>query len=58
MLSYPISALLNLKKYQPDCTQHHATTSTYFEHITGKYEKLTDNPPLRIHINKIEAELF
>ena len=58
MLSYQISALLNLKKYYPYCTQHQATTSTYFDYIIEKYETLTDNPLVRIHVNKIEAELF
>ena len=40
MLSYPISALLNLKKYLSYCARHHA--STYFEYIIEKYETVTD----------------
>ena len=54
MLPYQI---LNLVKYLPHCTRHHAITSTYFEYIVEKHKTVTDNPPIRIHLKKIKTEL-
>ena len=44
----------NEKFELPDGVYSASIIQDYFEYITKKHETLTDNPPLRIHVNKIE----
>ena len=52
---FKISAPRWHEKFQlPDGSYSVSDTQDYFEYIIKKHETVTDNPPWRIYINKIE----
>ena len=51
---FKIASALNEKFELPDWSYSVSDMQDYFEYIIKKYQKVTDNPPIRIHVNKIE----
>ena len=51
---FKIASAWNEKFELPDWSYSVSDMQDYFEYIIKKYQKVTDNPPIRIHVNKIE----
>ena len=48
---------LNNKFELPDESYSLSNIQYYFEYIMKKHEAVTDNPPIRIYVNKIESRV-
>ena len=51
---FKIASAWNEKFELPDWSYSVSDMQDYFEYIIKKYQKVTDNPPIRIYVNKIE----
>ena len=51
---FKIASALNEKFELPDWSYSISDMQDYFEYIIKKYQKVTNNPPIRIYVNKIE----
>ena len=51
---FKIASALNEKFELPDWSYSVSDMQDYFEYIIKKYQKVTNNPPIRIYVNKIE----
>ena len=47
----------NEKFELPDGSYSVSDVPDYFEYIIKKHETVTDNPPIRIYVNKIENKI-
>ena len=53
-----ISAPASNNKFElPDESYSLSNIQYYFEYIMKKHEAVTDNPPIRIYVNKIESRV-
>ena len=54
-----LSALTWREKFElPDGSYFVSDIQDYFEYIIKKHETVTDNPPIRIYVNKIENRII
>ena len=54
-----ISAPTRNEKFKlPDGSYHVSDIQDYFEYIIKKHQTVTDSPPIRIYVNKIENRIL
>ena len=55
---FKISLLIWNEQFQlTDCSYSESDIKEYSDYIINKHETVTDNPPIRIYVNKIENRI-